>query len=232
MYADATSACLIMQRVPLREMVLSWLQMAWETLDESTVSLPETIAACNEALHRAAECIREAARLPAAAWGWPPPETSSDSQSIPADWHHPEHQQRLKDALDRLRLPDFIAQGKAENLTCTLNTTHDALHAFAIVDSMLCAHMCHSLLVWHFGAVYQMNTLRRIRCRRTGPQQGSGRSQRPHAVGRWRSQRRAGSMLSSSICLPPAPAHAGRPRNALRCNTAQQLAAKGEAWWL
>ena len=116
MCADATSACLIVQRVPLREMVLSWLQMAWETMDESAVSLPETIAACNEALHRSAECIKEAARLPPAAWGWPPSETSSDCQSIPADWHHPEHQKRLEDALDRLRLPAFIAQGKAKKL--------------------------------------------------------------------------------------------------------------------
>ena len=126
----------------------------------------------------------------------------------------------------------LLLRVKPRTLHAPLGVTYDAVAELAISDSMLCAHLWHCVLVWHFCAVNQMKTLCRLRCRRAGPQQGSGGVQRPHAVGRWQSQRRAGALLSSSICLSPAPAHAGRPRNALRCNTAQQLAAKGDAWWL
>ena len=98
--------CLPVQKVPLREIALHWLRASTRPSARSTNSLQETLHACNAALDGAAECI-----APAAAWGWPPPETCDGSESIPAIWGQQESQTRLKAALHRLQLPPL--DGKA-----------------------------------------------------------------------------------------------------------------------
>lgn len=97
-----------MQKVPLREIALHWLRAFTRPSDRSTTGLQETLHACNAALDGAAECIAQA---PAAAWGWPPPETCDGSESIPAIWGQQESQTRLKAALDRLQLPPLNGKG-------------------------------------------------------------------------------------------------------------------------
>jgi hypothetical protein len=106
--AHAPIPYLPVQKVPLRDIVLHWLRASTAASDGSAASLQETLHACNKALDRAAECIAQA---PAAAWGWPPPETCDGSEIIPAAWGQQESQSRLKAALDRLQLPPL--SGKA-----------------------------------------------------------------------------------------------------------------------
>ena len=105
---NCASICLPSQVVLLREIALHWLRASERPSDRSTASLQETLHACNTALDRAAECIAQA---PAAAWGWPPPETCDGSESIPATLGQQESQTRLKAALDRLQLPPLSGEG-------------------------------------------------------------------------------------------------------------------------
>ena len=100
-----------MQSIPLRKMVLQHLHADTRAAAGAAPSLQDTITACNSSLEAATDCMCEAVEQRAAAWGWPPPETCTPDNSIPAGWYHPDQQGRLKIALDSLHLPPIAAQG-------------------------------------------------------------------------------------------------------------------------
>ena len=103
--------CLAVQSVPLRQIVLHQLQASLGGSDSAAASLQDTVEACNNSLSAATSLMSEAGTQAAAAWGWPPPETCTGDHSIPARWYQSEHKGRLRNALDKLRLPPMRAQG-------------------------------------------------------------------------------------------------------------------------